>query len=74
MTKKLKIASHSLNINCKRFKLCRLEIKLSAHARTPGIYDGAVQWRHLLSGGGIGVGYPVFIEINDFTTFYALVK
>ena len=20
---------------------------------------------HLLSGGGIGVGYPVFIEIND---------
>ena len=23
---------------------------------------------HLLSGGGIGVGYPVFIEINELST------
>ena len=23
---------------------------------------------HMLSGGGIGVGYPVFIEINGLTT------
>ena len=27
-----------------RVELYRLEIRLSAHARTPGIYDGAVQW------------------------------
>ena len=42
--KKFKIASNVLNISCKRFELCRLQIRLSAHARIPGIYDGAIQW------------------------------
>ena len=61
MTKKWKIASNSLNISSKRFELCRSDISLSAHARTPGIYYGGGGVEDY-SGGGIGVGYPVIVS------------